>query len=299
MLLEMQTWAPSPCLGSQYLYPALCLECFCLFFPALLSPSHAAPSWPPWTAPGGACHSLERPVFPVMGPSALPILVWTGFGPSWGGHSLRLSLSAPGSHPIGAALLLTDFTDHGFSLRLLYLLREGRRDVLGESWESQQIHAGLLSSTHCSHSLLISSSQRGAVSREGTAPRECAPLVLLEGRLIRVCCSCTGLGISVLPAGFVGSHSTQGRRPCVPITFRALQSWDPCERSCQAASGGAAHTLQLTYQRLQFLIKVHCRKANAEAPGIGAQQLKLQTSCPAASGASQTPTASTAAEDGT
>lgn len=135
---------------------------------------------------------------------------------------------------------------------------------LGGSWESQQIHAGLLSPTHCSHSLFISNPQRGAVSREGRAPRECAPLALLEGRLIRVCCSCTGLGISALPAGSWVQHSTRGGGHVFPVLPGLSRAGIPGR-----GSGGAAHTLQLTYQCFHFLIKVHCRKANAEAPGIG------------------------------
>lgn len=87
--------APTPCLCSQHVHPALCAFSS---FPALLLPA-GLPGQPlevPVPLP-----SLERSIFPVMGRSALPTLAWAGFGPSWGGHSLCLCLppSAPGSHP--------------------------------------------------------------------------------------------------------------------------------------------------------------------------------------------------------
>lgn len=99
---------PTPCLGSWHLYPALCEECFVSFPALLLSHLMVFPAGLPGQPLGVSVPmpSLERSILAVMGHSALPTLLWTGFGPSWGGHFLCLSPSAPGSHPTGSALLL-------------------------------------------------------------------------------------------------------------------------------------------------------------------------------------------------
>lgn len=89
-------------------------------------------------------------------------------------------------------------------------------------------------------------------------------------------------------------HSTQGRRQLSRLSRAHISG----RGAARLALG--VHTLSAADSPVfPVFNKVHCRKANAEAPGIGAQQLILQTSCPAISGVSQTPTASTAAEDGT
>lgn len=54
-----------------------------------------------------------------------------------------------------------------------------------------------------------------------------------------------------------------------PAAFRAQQSWALWERSCQAGSGGAAHTLQLTHQCFPFLIKCTAGKLMLKPLGVG------------------------------
>lgn len=133
--------------------------------------------------------------------------------------------------------------------------------------------------------------REGAVSRERLSPRGCAPRVLVEGSRSGfagqvaalqgdLCLPCRARGLSTAPRG--------GGRVS-PAAFRARQSSGLWERSCQAGSGGAAHTLQLSHRCFPVFNKVHCRKADAEAPGSGAQQLILQTSCLATSGGSRHP----------
>lgn len=175
------------------------------------------------------------------------------------------------------------------------LLREGRREVpaqrLGGSWQSQQVHAGLLCSTHCSHSPSPFPSG-GCCEQGGAEPRGMCSPCSAGGGLSRVCwaSACPGLGGS-LPSlqGLWAQHSTRGRRPHVPSSFQGSAELGSVGEELPGWLWGSSTHSAAESPVFAVFNKVHCGKADAEAPGSGAQQLILQTPCPAASGVSRHP----------
>lgn len=246
VLLEIQTGAPTPCPGTHTLpvfaAPAPSPVCF------LLLSSPAAPSWPLWTAPGGAC----PPAFPgkINIPSdglfcpAHPGLGW--FWPQLG-RALPVPVTLSSRFPPQRSSPAPAAPD-GLYGRWNLLLREGRRDVpaqrFGGSWESQQTHAGL-PVPHTAATPLPPFHQEGAVSREGLSPRGCAPLVLVEGSRSEFAGQVAALawGISALPAGFMGSAQHPGEEATCPQQLSGLSRAEICGRGAARPALGEQHTL--------------------------------------------------------